>query len=322
MHYIDVFNGDADGICALIQLRKANPQQAQPVTGVKRDINLLRHVDATPEHHISVLDISFDKNRSDVQRLLEQGASIEYFDHHYCGARIQHPRLQTFIDDQSTILCTGLIVDQQIGGKFRGWALVAAYGDNLIAPARSLGENSGFSDESLYRLQRLGMYINYNSYGSSLSDLFFHPDVLYRHLQQYDSPLDFLAEDACIYNTLDTGYREDIAKAKASPYLYQSATAAVIFFHNEKWARRVSGVYINELANQFPDRAHAVITENGDSTCTVSIRKPLDRETLPADQLARQFASGGGRKNAAGINMLHTDQVNQFIDAFKAHFSQ
>lgn len=321
MHYIDVFNGDADGICALIQLRKVNPQQAQLVTGVKRDINLLKHVEATPEHHISVLDISFDKNRSDVQRLLEQGASIQYFDHHYCGALTQHTRLQTFIDDQSSTLCTGLIVDQHISGKFRAWALVAAFGDNLIAQAQSLGKNSGFSHESLSRLQRLGMYINYNSYGSSLSDLFFHPDVLYRHLQQYDSPLDFMAEETCIYNTLDAGYREDIARAKASPYLYQSATAAVVFFHDEKWSRRVSGVYINELANQYPDRAHAVITENEDGTCTVSIRKPFDRETLPADQLARQFASGGGRKAAAGINALHTDQIDQFIEAFKAHFS-
>jgi oligoribonuclease NrnB/cAMP/cGMP phosphodiesterase (DHH superfamily) len=322
MHYIDVFNGDADGICALIQLRKANPQQAQLITGVKRDINLLKHVEATPEHHISVLDISFDKNRPDIERLLKQGASIKYFDHHYCGALIYHSRLQTIIEDQSSTLCTGLIVDQYIGGKFRAWALVAAYGDNLIVPAQSLGKNSGFNHESLNMLQRLGMYINYNSYGSSLSDLFFHPDVLYRHLQQYDSPLDFMAEDSYIYNTLDAGYREDLAKAKASPYLYQSAMAAVVFFHNEKWARRVSGAYINELANQYPDRAHAVITENTDNTCTISIRRPVNRETLPADQLARQFASGGGRKSAAGINALHTDQVDQFIEAFKRHFSQ
>jgi len=321
MHYIDVFNGDADGICALIQLRKVNPQQAQLVTGVKRDINLLKHVEATPEHHISVLDISFDKNRSDVERLLEQGASIEYFDHHYCGALTQHPRLKTIIDDQLSTLCTGLIVDQHIGGKFRAWALVAAFGDNLNATALALGKSSGFNLELLSVLQRLGMYINYNSYGNSLSDLYFHPDALYHHLQQYDSPLDFIAENSFIYNTLDTGYREDLTKAKASPYLYQSATAAVVFFRNEKWARRVSGVYINELANQYPDRAHAVITGNTDGTCTVSIRKPLDRETLAADQLARKFASGGGRKSAAGINALQADQIDQFIEAFKAHFS-
>lgn len=321
MHYIDVFNGDADGICSLIQLRKADPQQAQLVTGVKRDINLLKRVEATPEHQISVLDISFDKNRSDVERLLEQGAAIDYFDHHYCGTLIQHPRLKTVINDQLSTLCTGLIVDQQIGGKFRTWALVAAFGDNLNDVARSLGKNSGFSCESLNVLQRLGIYINYNSYGSNLSDLYFHPDVLYQLLQQYDSPLDFIAENALAYDTLDAGYREDLAKARTSRYLYQSETAAVVFFPNKKWARRVSGVYINDLANQYPNRAHAVITENTDGTCTISIRKPLNRDTLSADQLARRFASGGGRKNAAGINSLQIDQIDQFVAAFKSHFS-
>ena len=39
---IDVFNGDADGLCALHQLRLAEPlADAQLVTGVKRDIALL-----------------------------------------------------------------------------------------------------------------------------------------------------------------------------------------------------------------------------------------------------------------------------------------
>ena len=46
MRQIDVFNGDADGICALLQLRKAEPRDATLVTGVKRDINLLAKVDA------------------------------------------------------------------------------------------------------------------------------------------------------------------------------------------------------------------------------------------------------------------------------------
>ncbi|RUM38930.1 MAG: acetyltransferase, partial [Desulfobulbus sp.] len=38
----DVFNGDADGICALHQLRLHDPRpDAHLVTGVKRDICLL-----------------------------------------------------------------------------------------------------------------------------------------------------------------------------------------------------------------------------------------------------------------------------------------
>jgi len=44
MKVYDVFNGDADGICALIQLRLANPSESTLVTGVKRDIALARQV--------------------------------------------------------------------------------------------------------------------------------------------------------------------------------------------------------------------------------------------------------------------------------------
>ena len=41
MAYFDVFNGDADGICALLQLRQHTPRIATLITGVKRDIGLL-----------------------------------------------------------------------------------------------------------------------------------------------------------------------------------------------------------------------------------------------------------------------------------------
>ena len=40
MNY-DIFNGDADGIIALLQLRLADPIGAELVTGVKRDIKLV-----------------------------------------------------------------------------------------------------------------------------------------------------------------------------------------------------------------------------------------------------------------------------------------
>ena len=40
MHY-DVFNGDADGICALLQLRLEEPLVSTRITGIKRDIALL-----------------------------------------------------------------------------------------------------------------------------------------------------------------------------------------------------------------------------------------------------------------------------------------
>ena len=81
----DIFNGDADGICALLQLRLAEPRDAQLVTGVKRDINLLKRVDTAPGDRVTVLDISMDKNRDDLRRVLSSGAEVFYVDHHFAG---------------------------------------------------------------------------------------------------------------------------------------------------------------------------------------------------------------------------------------------
>ena len=53
--YWDVFNGDADGICALLQLRLAEPRNSKLVTGIKRDIALLDRVEAQPDDQVTVL---------------------------------------------------------------------------------------------------------------------------------------------------------------------------------------------------------------------------------------------------------------------------
>ena len=82
----DVFNGDADGICALIQLRLVEPRpDATLVTGVKRDIQLLGRIPGEGVDRVTALDISFDKNRDDVDRLLAAGADLFFCDHHFSG---------------------------------------------------------------------------------------------------------------------------------------------------------------------------------------------------------------------------------------------
>lgn len=43
MHF-DLFNGDADGLCALVQLRQAEPKDSTLITGVKRDLALVSRV--------------------------------------------------------------------------------------------------------------------------------------------------------------------------------------------------------------------------------------------------------------------------------------
>ena len=58
MIYIDCFNGDADGICALTQIRLQNPVESELITGVKRDINLVSRVSASSGDIVTVLDLS------------------------------------------------------------------------------------------------------------------------------------------------------------------------------------------------------------------------------------------------------------------------
>ena len=94
----DVFNGDADGICALHQWRLAYPAETQLVTGVKRDVKLLKKVKVGSGGTATVFDISFDSNREDALRLLEAGASLRWFDHHFAGEPVSHPALVTHID--------------------------------------------------------------------------------------------------------------------------------------------------------------------------------------------------------------------------------
>src|SRR3990167_3729374 len=69
----DVFNGDADGICALHQLRLAFPATNNLVTGTKRDIDLLRCVEAGPGDEVTVLDLALSKNREALLALLGKG---------------------------------------------------------------------------------------------------------------------------------------------------------------------------------------------------------------------------------------------------------
>jgi len=318
VRYIDVFNGDADGICALVQLRLNQPRESELVTGIKRDINLLKQVKDGIDSHITVLDISFEKNVEDVQRLLQQGAKVEYIDHHRIGDIISHMNLKTDID-LSADVCTSLIVDRQLQGKYRAWAITAAFGDNLFDRAMQLGSESGFSQRELFSLKALGIYINYNGYGANVTDLFFEPAELYQKLTMYETPFEFLQQDKETFNTLEQGYRNDMAMAEQCPIIHQTIDCIVIELPNEKWARRVSGVFGNELANANPDKAHAILTKKTEGDYLVSVRAPLNRK-FGADELVSQFPSGGGRKAAAGINALPSETLPIFIDAFEKQF--
>src|SRR5437764_5408326 len=76
MTHYDVFNGDADGICALHQLRLEAPRESTLVTGVKRDIALLGRVDAQSGDSVTALDISLATNLQALVALLDRGVRV------------------------------------------------------------------------------------------------------------------------------------------------------------------------------------------------------------------------------------------------------
>jgi hypothetical protein len=316
---IDIFNGDADGICALTQLRNAEPRESTLITGVKRDIQLVGKAEIAAGDRVTALDISFDKNRDGVLRALEAGAEVFYVDHHFAGDVPEHDRLTTLIDTDANV-CTSLLVNGHLRGKYVEWAVTGAFGDNLKASARTIAEPLGLAEEKLSLLDDLGTYINYNGYGSSLDDLHFAPASLFELVRPYRTPFAFIEGDRETFEKLETGYREDMASAAALEPTRADDETAVFILPNEAWARRVSGVYSNDLANGSPGRAHAVLTEREDGTYLVSVRAPLENKQ-GADELCRRFPTGGGRAAAAGINALPGDQLGAFMDAFASAYA-
>lgn len=325
--YYDVFNGDADGICALIQLRKSNPVESTLITGVKRDISLLSQVDAKRGDKVTVLDISMDTNSDDLARLLEAGSDVFYVDHHFPGDIPTHENLTSIINE-APATCTSILVNTHLKGEYSLWAITGAFGDNLKRSARALAAREDISVDDTALLEKLGIYINYNGYGSDLDDLHFSPQKLYKKLVVYANPLNFIRANSNAdslsgisdFQKLENGYQQDMAAAGAIEPISATANSAVYLLPNEKWARRVSGVYSNDLANQNPDRAHAVVTEKANGNYLVSVRAPINNRTGAVD-LCRQFPTGGGRAAAAGINDLPADMLDAFKQALESAYT-
>jgi len=311
----DVFNGDADGICALVQLRRAAPRpEAVLVTGRKRDINLLKRVDAKAGDNVTVLDISARSNAGDLKRILGAGASVFYADHHNAGDLEDHPNLTTIIDT-SPETCTAVLIDHCLAGAYRAWAVTAAFGDNFPKVAKRIAQGH---DLPLDKLERFGILINYNGYGASVDDLHFHPADLYQHLADFDTPVEFLSSKPEIYAALDAGYNADMAGAKSAKVLDETDKGLILVLPGTASSRRVSGVYGNALAQDFPKRAHAILTQQRGGYL-VSVRAPLSNR-IGADTLVLQFETGGGRSAAAGINHLPETELSRFVSLFRKAF--
>jgi len=311
---IDVCNGDADGLCAVVQWRLQYPAPANLVTGLKRDIELLKRVQAHAGDQLLVCDISMRRNRVPLAALLAHGVLVRYFDHHSAGDIPTHPLLTAHIDTASNT-CTSLLVNHHLSQAFAPWAVVGAFGDNLGPQAARVAQQCGLSTADTARLKTLGEAINYNAYGHSEQDVFITPARLYGQLARYAHPLDFLAKEST-GPALAALRANDMALAMALAPCHKTVRVRIYQLPDAPWSRRVSGSFGNYLAAAQPDWAHALLTPSTAGTWIVSVRSPLVAP-VGAAAFCERFG-GDGRAAAAGIDDLPDDQLQPFMDAFSA----
>lgn len=311
---IDVCNGDADGLCSVVQWRLHAPRGARLVTGLKRDIELLDRVQVERGDEVLVCDVSMRRNHQALARLLDAGARVRYFDHHEPGDIPTHPLLEAHIDTAPT-LCSSLLVDRYLGGQFRAWALVGAYGDNLNDVADRLAVDMGLSVQDRMRLRSLGEAINYNAYGDSVQDVYVAPEQVYGVLARFAHPLELLEKEK-LGQELNALRQEDLRLAQAVVPYRQTQDARVYLLPDAAWSRRVIGTLGNALASAAPACAHTLLRAAPGGGFVVSVRAPLSASGGAAD-LCRRFG-GDGRAGSAGIDQLPSPDLERFLDAFLA----
>lgn len=319
MTQYDVFNGDADGLCALHQLRLAEPADAVLITGVKGDIALLQHAPAGAGDRVTVLDVSMDANRGPLLAMLARGAAVLYVDHHSSKEIPAHPLLHALID-HSPDTCTGLIVDHHLGGRFRIWAIVAAFGDGFDTRAEQLALSIGLDPDHTAALRELGICLNYNAYGDAITDLVSHPALLYTALHRYTDPFAFMRSEP-LYGRIKATRDADLDRAARRSRHLPSVAGQVVLLPDARWSRRVRGIYANQLARANPAQAHALLCARAGGGYTVSVRAPREGPDAlrGADGLCRLF-EGGGRPAAASIAYLPGPRRDAFIREFETAF--
>jgi hypothetical protein len=314
------FNGDADGLCALQQLRLAAgqpPGRDVLITGVKRDIALLERVQVAPGDLCTVLDVSLDVNRKGLLAVLAAGARVTYSDHHFAGEIPQSDRLEVHLDPSPTV-CTSLIVDKHLGGRFRAWAAVGAFGDSLVDEGQAAAQAAGVGTADTEHLRELGLAINYNAYGESIADLHVAPADLAHELLPYTDPLDFVKASPT-FRRLADGFRQDMELAHRLEPRRKVAGAILFVLPAAPWARRASGTLANELAKAHRGSAVAIVSPKTEGGYLVSVRVPSDAR-VSAEEFCRRFPSGGGRRTAAGINHLPSAELDGFALSFEDQF--
>ncbi|RJU87025.1 MAG: hypothetical protein DWC02_03600 [Candidatus Poseidoniales archaeon] len=277
------YNGDADGICSMVQWGLVHGIDGNTVTGVKRDIELLKKINPENGDEIIVMDISLARNHSKASELIQSDIKMTWFDHHLAGEPIVG--LEAHIDTSSDV-CTARIVESYLGVK-SDWAQVALHGDGL-------SEHS-----SKPEFKELGELLNYNGYGADLEDLHFHPDELMRICLESQTPASFLQTPT--FEALRNGFNTDMENVDSVVEI-----DGVYMLPNEAWARRVVGVMAHRINSTGPG-PHVIAIDKGD-VLQISLR---GRNGI--GEICAMFG-GGGRETAGGIDALPKDEITALMN--------
>lgn len=302
--HFDVFNGDADGLCALQQLRLAQPKDAVLIAGFKGDHDLLQRVAAHPGDTVTMLDIPVEANWQALQELLGIGVSVECFDHHPASG-LEHPLLRLRLDPAPRVF-TSLLVDRYLSGQHRAWAVVGAFGDDRPVVAEEMARCIGLDQKKTRLLKMLGECLNYNAYGGNAADLAIPPALLHQYMAPFRDPLQFVRQ-CDLFMQMAQHLAGDLALAMDVRPILQTDRLTAVLLPDAAWARRVIGIYANHLARLDPGRICAVLVPNGRNAMSVSLRAARQCGA-PAGRLARRHG-GHGRPTAAGISDFPVERV-------------
>jgi hypothetical protein len=311
-----IFNGDADGLISQHLLFLSGIKPGLRITGVKRDIALMAKLPADYPGDVHVLDLGFKSNASAALAYLAQArGKLTWYDHHESGDLPSSPLFTSHIHPTRG-QCTGLIVNSVLNHAYDSWAAAAAFGDNVTASADAVLTRTDLAGGAREDLRNLGELLNYNAYGE-IEDALFAPLDIATALEGFSDPLAFFQKSG-IFAPLAAQLKQDATESDhLSPWKTQ-AQAQVYRVPNLPWARRYGATWMNRLIRLHPDIGLAIFQEKADGNYLVSLRAPQqgDKTIWSAATFAERFPTGGGRVQAAGINSLPANQLNDCVNAF------
>ena len=281
---------------------------------MKRDIALLKKIDSIVNAEVFVFDVAVEKNLNELDTLLASGCLIKWFDHHVSDTVPKHENFCSWINTNPAVNTSYLV--GQFLEKTSPWAIVGLCGDNVFETAESLANEFNLNAEQFALLKEMGELFNYNGYGETTEDLHIDPAEILDSMKSYENPLSYLKQTS-IVEQLRNGLEEDLIKADNA----HKVSNNVYIFQDEKWARRVVGVFANRKIKDNPDIPCSVLVEkDGGKSYVVSVRSPLNSDKSAAE-LCKKFTTGGGRVKAAGINDLPREELTAYIDQFQSFYS-